>query len=79
MRDAIEMEWAGVPSVAIVHKAMTGSANSMRRLSGMPEYPFLTVDYPHIPLAQWKPEEVRALAKEMAPKVIEHLTKRGLK
>ncbi len=77
MRDAIEMEWAGVPSVAIIHHAMSGSANSMRRLSGVPDYDFITVDYPHIPTAVWSDDEVREVAKEVAPKVVAALVKNG--
>ena len=76
MRDAIDMEFAGIPSVAIVHKAMTSPADAMRRLSGLPNYSFLTVDHPESPLARWTPEEVKHLAKTMAPRVVEHLTKK---
>ncbi|MCH8196147.1 MAG: hypothetical protein IIB12_08745 [Chloroflexi bacterium] len=75
MRDAIEMEWSGIPSVAIIHEAMRGSANSMRRLSGVPDYDFITVDYPHIPTAVWSDDEVREVAKEVAPKVVAALVK----
>ena len=79
MRDAIDMELAGIPSVAIIHKAMTGAADSMRRLSGMPEYPFLTVDHPESPLTKWTPEQLKQIAKDLAPKVVEHLSKRAVK
>ena len=75
MRDAIELEWAGIPSVAIMHEAMSGSANSMKRLSGVPDYEYITVDYPHIPTATWTEEEVREIAKDVAPKVVKALTK----
>ena len=74
MRDAIELEWAGVPSVAIVHEAMSGSARAMASVSGMGEYGFVTVDYPHIPLAVWSPDEIEEIAKDVAPKVLAHLT-----
>ncbi len=75
MRDAIELEWAGVPSVAIIHTAMAGSANSMKRLSGVPNYDFITVDYPHIPTANWTEDEAKQIAKEVAPRVLKALTK----
>jgi hypothetical protein len=77
MRDAIELEWAGIPSVAIIHTAMAGSANSMKRLSGVPGYDFVTVDYPHIPTAFWTDDEVKEIARKVAPKVIKALTKNG--
>lgn len=76
MRDAIELEWAGVPSVALIHTAMAGSADSMKRLSGVPDYPYLTVTYPHIPTAHWTADEAKEIAKALAPKVIEALTKK---
>lgn len=69
MRDAIELEWAGIPSVCIVHKEMSGSAQAIARVSGHEDYPFVTVDYPHIPTAMWTKDEARDVAKEVAPLV----------
>jgi hypothetical protein len=77
LRDSVELEWAGVPSVAIVHEAMEGSARAMARVSGMPDYEFLTVPYPHIPLAVWTDDEIDEIARELAPKVLARLTKDG--
>ena len=74
MRDAIELEWAGIPSACIVHTELTGSAKAIARISGHEEYPFLTIGYPHIPTAVWTPDEVKALAEEMAPIVRKLLT-----
>ena len=76
MRDSVELEWAGIPSVAVVHEQMRGSAQAMTRVSGMAEYGFLTVDYPHIPLAVWSEDEIAEVARELAPKVIARLTAR---
>ncbi len=73
MRDAVELEWAGIPSVAIVHETMAGSARAMARVSGMGEYAFVTVDYPHVPLAVWAPDEVREIARQVAPLVLGQL------
>jgi hypothetical protein len=75
LRDAVELEWAGVPSVAIVHEEMTGSAKAIARISGHPDYPFVTVGYPHIPLAVWSDDEIRLVAKAVAPQVRELLTR----
>lgn len=74
MRDAIELEWAGIPSVAVVHTALCGGADAIKRISGHPEYPYVTVDYPYVPMAAWTPEEVREIAKGIAPKVRALLT-----
>jgi len=73
----VELEWAGIPSVAVVHQAMYGSARAVSRISGMPDYPYLTVDYPHIPLAIWTDEEIAEVASDLAPKILELLTREG--
>jgi len=75
LRDAIELEWEGVPSVAIIHEAVRGSAKSMAKLSGVPDYDFLLVDYPWIPTAIWDEGEIQRLAKEVAPQVLAKLTR----
>jgi hypothetical protein len=75
LRDAVELEWSGIPSVAVVHQAMYGSARAIARISGMPEYPFLTVDYPHVPLAVWTDDEIDEVARDLAPRIVELLTR----
>jgi hypothetical protein len=77
LRDAVELEWAGVPSVAIVHKTMEGTARAMALVSGMPDYPFITLGYPHIPLAAWTPEEVQSAAEQVVDLVRQRLTAPG--
>ena len=74
MRDAVELEWEGIPSVAIVHKSMESTARAMAGVSGMPEYGFVTVDYPHIPLAIWSEEEIAVAARQVSDRIIELLT-----
>lgn len=74
MRDAVELEWDKVPSVAVVHESMRGTAKAMASVSGMADYGFLTVGYPHIPLAVWTPDEINEIARELAPQLIERLT-----
>lgn len=73
----MELEWAGIPAVAIVHEAMEGSARAMARVSGMADYEFLTVPYPHIPLAVWTDDEIDEVARALAPQVLARLTKDG--
>jgi hypothetical protein len=74
LRDSVELEWAGVPSVAIVHESMAGSARAMARVSGMPDYGFCTVPYPHIPLAVWTDDEIDEVARLLAPQLLARLT-----
>jgi hypothetical protein len=74
LRDAVELEWAGIPSVAIIHESMAGTARAMARVSAMPDYAFVTVDYPHMPLAVWTPDEIRDIARDVVAAVIERLT-----
>lgn len=69
------MEWAGIPSVAIVHEALAGSANSMRVISKMPDYPFLEVRLPLPPVGVWTPDQIDALCDELMPKIVDQLTK----
>ena len=74
MRDAIELEWAGIPTATIIHKAVEGSALAMAKLSGVPDFSFVLVDYPYIPTALWSEEEIRKLASEVAPAIRDRLT-----
>ena len=70
----MELEWAGIPSVAVVHKSQEGSAGAMARVSGMADYSFATVDYPHIPLAVWTEQEIDEVARELVPVLLQRLT-----
>ena len=72
----MELEWEKIPSVAVVHASMHGTAKAMASVSGMRDYGFVTVGYPHIPLAVWTPDEINEIACELAPQLIERLTAR---
>jgi hypothetical protein len=74
LRDSVELEWAGVPSVALIHETQAGSARAMARVSGMDDYDFVTVGYPHMPLGVWTDDEIRDIAREIAPSVLKLLT-----
>jgi len=71
LRDAVEFEWAGKPSVAIIADALIGSAEAMKRISAMPEYEYAIVPYP---VGTLKPDELRQRAREMTDRIIELLT-----
>ena len=75
MRDAIELEWAGIPSVGIIHEAVRGSAESMAKLSGVPDYPFVLAGYPYGPTGVWSDAEIQSLVREVAPAVRSLLTR----
>ncbi len=75
MRDAVELEWEGIPSLPIIHHSVRGSAESMAKLSGVADYPFLIVDYPYIPTAMWTDDEVSDLAGEISQSVLAMLTR----
>jgi hypothetical protein len=64
LRDAIELEWAGKPTVAVVVDALVGSAEQMKRVSQMPDYPYAVTPYPIGSLTR---EELRT----RAPKIID--------
>jgi hypothetical protein len=74
LRDAVELEWEGIPSLPIIHSSVRGSAESMAKLSGIADYPFLIVDYPYIPTALWSDEEVEKLAVGITDSVIGMMT-----
>ncbi len=73
----MELEWAGIPTVCIVHREMRDSAGAIARISGHPDYPMVIVDYPYIPTATWSDDEIAVLAKEVAPQVCELLLAPG--
>lgn len=73
MRDALEFEWLGVPSVAIIADALAGPADAMRRLSGMGDYPYVTTQFP---VGALDAPGVRARAQSHADEVLALLTDR---
>jgi hypothetical protein len=60
--------------VAVVHETMRGTAQAMAKVSGMPDYEFLTVGYPHVPLAVWSSDEIDDVARALAPRLTARLT-----
>jgi hypothetical protein len=74
MRDAIEFEWAGVPAAALIAEPLVRSAESMKRISGMPDYAYATVAFP---IGSLKPNQIRERAAEIAPRVAELLLRGG--
>jgi hypothetical protein len=73
VRDAIELEWAGIPAVPVIHEALVGSATAMRRMSKMADYPVVEVKYPARPTAIWSDDETKAVLDYVLPQVVERL------
>jgi hypothetical protein len=74
LRDAIEMEWEGIPAVAIVHEDLAGSANAMKKISKMEDYPFIEIRKPLPAVGEWTDEEIEALCEALVPQIEAHLT-----
>ena len=58
-----------------MHAEMNGSARAIARISGHEDYEFLSVDYPHIPIAIWTPDEVQHIADTLTPQIRDLLVK----
>ena len=52
-----------------MHRELRESAGAIARISGHPDYPMITVDYPYIPTATWSDDEIATLATALAPQV----------
>ena len=61
--------------MAVIHESMAGTAKAMASVSAMGDYEFVTVGYPHMPLAIWTPEEVADAARQVADAIRIRLTK----
>ena len=73
MRDAIEMEWAGIPAVPIIHEALLGSAEAMRKMSKMADYPLVQVSYPASPTAPWDAALLSDVLDSIVPMIVARL------
>jgi hypothetical protein len=74
LRDAIELEWAGRPSVAIVTDSLVGAAEMMKRVSRMPQYPYVVTQFP---VGNLTADELAGRAREMVPEVLRLLAGRS--
>ena len=74
MRDALDLEAAGIPAVCIVHSALVPAVQALCRLVGAPGYPFVVVDYPYNPTGVWSEDEASAMAEQVLDAVRARLT-----
>jgi len=77
MRDALDLEAAGIPAVCLVHTALVPAVRALRSLMGAPDYPFVIVDYPYNPTGNWTVDECNALATQVLDGVRLRLTASG--
>jgi hypothetical protein len=74
MRDALDLEAAGIPAVCVVHTALVPAVRALARLVGVPDYPIVEVGYPLNPTAMWSIDEANELAGQVIDAVRERLT-----
>jgi hypothetical protein len=77
IRDAMELEWAGVPAVALVHEAVRIGVDTMIKLSGMSGYPYILVRAPLTSVCDWSDQQIEQVAADLAPQLVEMLTRRA--
>jgi hypothetical protein len=69
IRDALELEWSGIPAVCIAHEALAPSIDAMKSIAGMPDYPYVTVSFPAHPNAPLSADQCQHWAAELAPAI----------
>jgi hypothetical protein len=69
MRDALDLEAAGIPAVCLVHEALVPAVRAIAKFNGAPDYPIVTVGYPFDPTGHWSKEECVELAERVADAV----------
>ena len=74
MHDAVNLEKRGIPTVLIVTQPLTGNAENMARLRGIPDYPFVAVPHPVGPLDK---NGVEALVRRAFPRILRLLLARS--
>jgi hypothetical protein len=77
MRDALDLEAAGIPAVCLVHTALVPAVRALCTLMGAADYPFVIVDYPYDPTGNWNVDECNALASQVLDGVRLRLTASG--
>ena len=74
MRDAIEMEWAGIPSVAIAHEDLRGAIDAMRTISKATQTPYVLIPRPLTPSGDWGVEATDDIVDRILPRLATQLT-----
>jgi hypothetical protein len=66
IRDALDLEAAGIPAVCVVHDALVPAVRALAAFLGTADYPVVTVGYPHDPTAHWTKQEAAEIADLVA-------------
>ncbi len=74
LRDALDLEAAGIPAVCLVHEALVPAVRAIAKYNGAPDYPIVTVGYPFDPTGHWSKEECADLVALVADAVAARLT-----
>lgn len=77
IRDALDLEALGIPAVCVVHDALVPAVRALARFLGAPDYPIVTVGYPHDPTGHWTKEEAAGMAEAVAEGVRQRLVREG--
>jgi hypothetical protein len=75
MRDALDLEAAGIPAVCVVHDALVPAVQAISAFVGAPDYPVVTIGYPYDPTAHWTKEEAAEVAEQVLDAVRQRLTR----
>jgi hypothetical protein len=71
LRDAIELEWRGIPSVAIITDALIGAAEAIKSISGTPDYEYAVTAFP---VSQLDAAGLKSRARELVRQIERLLT-----
>jgi len=74
MRDALDLEVIGIPSVCVGHTALMPAVEALARLVGTTDYPMIDVGYPANPTGVWLKEEAEGIADLVVDRVRAALT-----
>ena len=74
MRDALDLEAIGIPSVCVGHTALLPAVEALARLVGARDYPMIDVGYPANPTGVWLKEEAEGIADLVVDRVRAALT-----
>jgi hypothetical protein len=66
IRDALDLEAAGIPAVCVVHDALVPAVRALAQFLGAADYPVVTIGYPHDPTGHWTKEEAIKIAELVA-------------
>jgi len=73
-RDAVELEWAGIPAVPLIHEAVAQGVRVLARIVNMTDYPYILLGKPYHNLCVWTDDEIDAVVDQVVPQIIARLS-----